>query len=46
MDRFDEWNEIKKITSRTKRRLSIKSREIYWVKLGQNVGDEEYGKRY
>ncbi len=41
---FDRWNEIKKDTQKTKRKLGIKSREIYWVKIGQNVGDEEYGK--
>ncbi len=44
MDRFDKWNNIKKDTNSIKRNIGIKVREIYWVKLGQNIGDEEYGK--
>ena len=43
-ERYDEWNEIKKYTINNKRKLSIKEREIFWVKIGQNIGDEEYGK--
>ncbi len=43
-NQFDKWNEIKKDTQKAKRKLGIKSREIYWVKIGQNIGDEEYGK--
>jgi hypothetical protein len=27
-----------------KRRLGIKPREIFWAKIGHNIGDEEYGK--
>ncbi len=41
---FDQWNEVKKDTDKVKRHIGIKPREIYWVKIGQNVGDEEYGK--
>lgn len=44
MKRYDEWNEIKKYTINNKRKLGIKEREIFWVKIGQNIGDEEYGK--
>ncbi len=43
-NKFDEWNEVKKRTNNTKFKLGIKSREIYWIKIGQNIGDEEYGK--
>ncbi len=43
-DSFDNWNEIKKQTQDVKMRLTIKPREIYWAKIGQNIGDEEYGK--
>lgn len=41
---FDKWNEIKKETCKNSRRLTIKPREIFWVKIGHNIGDEEFGK--
>ncbi len=44
MEKFDEWNEVKKLISKKKRALYIKSREIFWVKIGKNIGDEEFGK--
>jgi len=44
MKEYDEWNEVKKQTSLKKRKLGIKPREIFWVKIGQNIGDEEFGK--
>ena len=42
--KLDEWHEIKKYTEQNKRKLGIRSREIYWAKIGQNIGSEEYGK--
>jgi len=44
MDKFDKWNKIKKKTHKITRKLGIKPREIFWAKIGQNIGDEEYGK--
>jgi mRNA interferase MazF len=44
MQKFDEWNEVKKKTHNTKRKLGLKPREIFWAKVGQNIGSEEYGK--
>lgn len=44
MQEYDKWNEVKKETVKTKMRLSIKPRAIYWAKIGQNIGHEEYGK--
>jgi len=41
---FDKWNNVKKETQQNKRKLGLKQREIFWVKLGQNIGSEEYGK--
>ncbi len=41
---FDKWNEVKKDTQKINMSLSIKPREIYWAKIGYNVGDEQYGK--
>ncbi len=44
MIKFDEWNDVKKETQKQNFTLTVKPREIYWVKIGQNIGSEEYGK--
>ncbi len=44
MSRYDEWNAVKKDTENNARNLGIKPREIFWIKIGQNIGSEEYGK--
>lgn len=41
---FDNWNEIKKETQKKEFILTIKKREIYWAKIGFNIGNEQYGK--
>ncbi len=41
---YDDWNRVKKSTNTDKRKLGIKPREIFWAKIGQNIGSEEYGK--
>ena len=41
---FDKWNEIKKSAQKAKRVIGFKPREIFWVRVGQNIGSEEYGK--
>lgn len=41
---YNEWNEIKKDVNKNKRKLGIKSREIFWAKMGQNIGYEQNGK--
>ncbi len=41
---FDRWNEVKKSVQKNKLKIGVKPREIFWAKIGQNVGDEEYGK--
>jgi len=43
-DIFDEWNEKKKQTHKKKMIVGFKQREVFWVKIGQNIGSEEYGK--
>ena len=40
---FDIWNEEKKRLDNTKRDLYFNEREIWWCKLGLNIGDEEDG---
>jgi len=44
IDKFDKWNEIKKKAHLAKRNVSFKEREIFWTRIGYNIGSEEYGK--
>ncbi len=46
MKNFDEWNEIKKTTQSLgiDNEVHIYEREVWWAKLGINIGDEEDGK--
>jgi predicted glycosyltransferase/tetrahydromethanopterin S-methyltransferase subunit G len=46
MSEFDRWNEIKKRVDKIHREISIKPREIYWARLGKNIGNETDGKNY
>ena len=41
---FDKWNQVKKKVHRKENRVGFKEREIFWVRLGQNIGSEEFGK--
>lgn len=41
-DRFDEWNNVKKKLEK-KERISFKQGEIYFLSVGQNIGQEIYG---
>ena len=40
---FDSWNKVKKLTDSQKRPL-VKIGEVYWCRVGENVGFEENGK--
>ena len=44
LNRFDEWNKVKKETHSKNFTLGVKPREIFWVKVGQNIGYEQNGK--
>ncbi len=43
MKNFDEWNEVKKKTEAEPRRF-YRVREIWWFRIGLNVGTEQNGK--
>ncbi len=43
-DIYDEWNTIKKETSKEKVLVGFKNRDIFYIKMGQNVGFEQNGK--
>ena len=44
MKSYDKWNEVKKEISQEHANLIFKIREIFWVKVGQNIGYETDGK--
>ena len=44
MKRYDEWNEVKKEMLDQEKKQSFKVREIFWLKVGHNVGYETDGK--
>jgi mRNA interferase MazF len=44
MKQFDRWNEVKKRTDKVQMHFRVKPREIFWLKIGQNIGHEEFGK--
>ncbi len=44
MKNFDEWNKNKKDTNCQKNRLYFRDGEIWWIKLGVNIGYELDGK--
>lgn len=44
MDNYDKWNQIKKEVALSNTLLTFKVREVYWLKLGHNIGFETDGK--
>lgn len=43
MKAFDKWNEVKKKTHKEALYRGFKEREIFYAKLGQNIGFEQNG---
>lgn len=43
MKDFDNWNEIKKKTSKDNTYRGFKEREIFYAKIGKNIGFEQNG---
>jgi mRNA interferase MazF len=41
---FDDWNSTKKKSHYKENQVGFKEREIFWARIGQNIGAEEYGK--
>ena len=44
MEEFDLWNEVKKETNKKNYPLHFKEREIYFIRVGKNIGFEQNGK--
>lgn len=43
-DRYNTWNTLKKELHEKETKILFKEGEIWWVSLGQNIGEECYGK--
>ena len=44
MNCYDKWNEVKKKTSKKENIFGFKTRDIFNVKVGKNIGFEQNGK--
>lgn len=42
--KLDKWNAVKKSIDNTQTKQGVKNQRIYWTKIGQNVGNEVFGK--
>lgn len=44
MKKFNEWNEVKKATEHISEKVYFKERDIFWTRIGENIGFEQNGK--
>lgn len=44
MKKFNEWNEVKKETEHISDKVYFKERDIFWTRIGENIGFEQNGK--
>jgi len=44
MQEYDEWNKVKKNIYISENEIFFKERDIFWAKLGKNIGFEQNGK--
>jgi mRNA interferase MazF len=41
---LEKWNTIKQITEFSSKKIYFKERDIFWTRLGENIGFEQNGK--
>jgi len=44
-EKFNNWNRLKQKLNNKKNILTFKEREIYFMSVGYNIGQESYGKK-
>ena len=44
MKQFNKWNKVKQETELIDKRVYFKERDIFWTRLGKNIGYEQNGK--
>lgn len=42
--KYDAWNEVKKQTHSLRKKVYFKERDIFYIKIGENIGFEQSGK--
>lgn len=42
--KYNDWNEVKKHTELLEKRVYFKERDIFWTRIGENIGFEQNGK--
>ena len=42
--KLDSWNAVKKGVDSSETRQRVEIQRIYWTKIGQNIGNEVFGK--
>ena len=42
--KFDEWNEVKKKADNDNKLVGFRNRDIFYMKMGENIGFEQNGK--
>jgi mRNA interferase MazF len=42
--KYNDWNEVKKDTELIEKRVYFKERDIFWTRIGENIGFEQNGK--
>ncbi len=46
LERYNQWNEVKKRINNLEKNINIKNGNIYLVSVGQNIGNENYGNDF
>ena len=46
MNKFDQWNELKKKIETKEKILKFRERDIWFIHVGKNIGFEQNGKNY
>ena len=46
LERYNQWNEVKKKINNLEKNINIKNGNIYLVSIGQNIGNENYGNDF
>ena len=41
---LEKWNTLKQITQESNKKVYFKERDIFWLKVGENIGFEQNGK--
>jgi len=44
IQKLDRWNNVKQVTSESNKKVYFKERDIFWLKVGENIGFEQNGK--